>query len=78
MVTPIKFGIHRVGIQGLADAFMPLRMPFDSSGPKQLKIQIIETIYHATLESSAKLAEREGPYETWAGSRALPGQLSNR
>jgi len=54
---------------------MALRMPFDSSGAKQLNIQIFETIYHAALEASSGLAKREGPYETWVGSPAQLGRL---
>ena len=64
-----------VGVQGLADAFMALRMPFDSPEAKELNIQIFETIYHATLEASSELAEHDGPYETWMGSPAQLGQL---
>jgi ribonucleoside-diphosphate reductase subunit M1 len=64
-----------VGVQGLADAFMALRMPFDSPQAKELNIQIFETIYHAALEASSELAERDGPYETWMGSPAQLGQL---
>lgn len=64
-----------VGVQGLADAFMALRMPFDSPEAKELNIQIFETIYHAALEASSEIAERDGPYETWMGSPAQLGQL---
>lgn len=64
-----------IGVQGLADAFMALRMPFDSPAAKHLNIQIFETIYHAALEASSELAEHEGPYETWEGSPASKGQL---
>lgn len=64
-----------VGVQGLADAFMALRMPFDSQAAKELNIKIFETIYHASLEASCELAERDGPYETWMGSPAQQGQL---
>ncbi|KAF8869593.1 ribonucleotide reductase alpha subunit [Gymnopilus junonius] len=64
-----------VGVQGLADAFMALRMPFDSAEAKELNIQIFETIYHAALEASSELAEKDGPYETWMGSPAQQGQL---
>ena len=64
-----------IGVQGLADAFMALRMPFDSPEAKELNIKIFETIYHAALEASAELAERDGPYETWMGSPAQLGQL---
>ncbi|KAF8628678.1 hypothetical protein AX15_003801 [Amanita polypyramis BW_CC] len=64
-----------IGVQGLADAFMALRMPFDSPAAKQLNIQIFETIYHGALEASSELSEREGRYETWEGSPASKGQL---
>ncbi|KAK2465404.1 hypothetical protein APHAL10511_002758 [Amanita phalloides] len=64
-----------IGVQGLADTFMALRMPFDSPTAKQLNIQIFETIYHGALEASSELAEIEGPYETWEGSPASKGQL---
>lgn len=64
-----------VGVQGLADTFMALRMPFDSPAAKKLNIQIFETIYHGALEASSEMAEREGPYETWIGSPAQLGQL---
>ncbi|TDL23158.1 hypothetical protein BD410DRAFT_827870 [Rickenella mellea] len=64
-----------VGVQGLADAFMALRMPFDSPQAKELNIQIFETIYHAALEASSEMAEKEGVYETWEGSPAHQGQL---
>ncbi|KAF7292826.1 Ribonucleoside-diphosphate reductase [Mycena indigotica] len=64
-----------VGVQGLADVFMALRMPFDSAEAKELNIKIFETIYHGALEASAELAERDGPYETYQGSPASQGQL---
>ncbi|ANB15584.1 ribonucleotide-diphosphate reductase subunit RNR1 [Sugiyamaella lignohabitans] len=64
-----------LGIQGLADAFMALRLPFDSPEAKQLNVQIAETIYHAAVESSVELAELYGPYETYQGSPASKGLL---
>lgn len=64
-----------VGVQGLADTFMALRMPFDSPEAKQLNIQIFETIYHAALEASSEIASKDGPYETWEGSPAQQGRL---
>lgn len=45
-----------VGVQGLADAFMALRLPFDSPKARQLNLQIFETIYHAAIESSCDMA----------------------
>ncbi|KAF8214950.1 ribonucleotide reductase [Mycena galopus ATCC 62051] len=64
-----------VGVQGLADMFLALRMPFESPAAKELNLQVFETIYHGALEASAELAERDGPYETYAGSPASQGQL---
>jgi ribonucleotide reductase alpha subunit len=61
----------------LADTFMALRMPFDSSAAKELDIQIFETIYHGALKASSEIAERNGPYETWMGSPAQLGQLQH-
>lgn len=60
---------------GLADAFLSLRMPFDSPHAKELNIKIFETIYHAALEASCELAQEEGPYETYEGSPASQGIL---
>lgn len=64
-----------LGVQGLADAFMILRLPFDSEGARKLNLQIFETIYHAALEASCELAEKLGPYETYQGSPASMGEL---
>ncbi|KAH8104654.1 ribonucleotide reductase [Cristinia sonorae] len=64
-----------VGVQGLADTFMALRMPFDGPDAKLLNQQIFETIYHAALEASSEMAEKDGPYETYQGSPASQGQL---
>jgi len=64
-----------LGVQGLADAFMLMRMPFESPAAKQLNIDIFETIYFAACEASCELAERDGPYETYQGSPASQGRL---
>ncbi|KAF8138069.1 ribonucleotide reductase alpha subunit [Mycena galopus ATCC 62051] len=64
-----------VGVQGLADAFQCLRIPFDSSAAKELNQQIFETIYHGALEASAEMAEKDGPYESYQGSPASLGEL---
>lgn len=64
-----------LGVQGLADSFMALRLPFDSQEAKELNIQIFETIYHAAVEASIELAAEEGPYETYEGSPASKGLL---
>lgn len=64
-----------VGVQGLADAFMALRYPFESMQARELNKQIFETIYHAALEASCELAQVEGPYPTYEGSPASKGEL---
>ena len=64
-----------IGVQGLADAFMLLRMPFDSDEAKQLNKDIFETIYFAAVSESAELAVKEGPYQTFKGSPASEGIL---
>jgi len=64
-----------LGVQGLADAFMIMRLPFESEPAKKLNEDIFETIYFAACESSCELAEKEGAYESYAGSPASKGQL---
>jgi len=64
-----------IGVQGLADAFILLRMPFDSDEARALNREIFETIYYAAATASKDLARAEGPYETFAGSPASRGQL---
>lgn len=64
-----------LGVQGLADVFSILRMPFDSEEAAQLNRDIFETIYYAALTSSKDLAIKYGPYETFAGSPASQGIL---
>merc|ERR1712157_613834 len=64
-----------LGVQGLADAFMLLRLPFESEDAKRLNEDIFETIYFAACEASCELAELKGAYETFAGSPASKGQL---
>lgn len=64
-----------LGVQGLADAFILMRYPFESKEARQLNLQIFETIYHAALEASCELAEKLGPYETYEGSPVSKGIL---
>merc|ERR1719343_1045132 len=64
-----------LGVQGLADAFMIMRLPFESEAARRLNEDIFETIYFAACEASCELAERDGPYETFAGCPASKGQL---
>ena len=64
-----------IGVQGLADTFMALRLPFESPEARELNVKIFETIYHAALEASCEIAQKDGPYETWVGSPAQQGKL---
>ena len=64
-----------LGVQGLADCFQMLRIPFDSKEAKQLNKDIFETIYFGACSASCELAAVEGPYETYEGSPASKGQL---
>jgi ribonucleoside-diphosphate reductase alpha chain len=62
-----------LGVQGLADVFALLRVPFDSDEAKKLNREIFETIYFGAMTASAELAEEEGAYETFAGSPVSKG-----
>lgn len=64
-----------LGIQGLADAFIMLRMPFDSIEARGLNEDIFETIYYAAVETSMELSKTQGTYETYDGSPASKGIL---
>lgn len=62
-----------IGVQGLADAFIMLRMPFDSEEAKRLNEDIFETIYYGAMEASMELAKKDGSYETFKGSPVSKG-----
>ncbi len=62
-----------LGVQGLADTFIMLRLPFDSPQAKQLNKEIFETIYYAAMTASKDLAVEEGAYETIKGSPVSQG-----
>ncbi|PIL26480.1 hypothetical protein GSI_12238 [Ganoderma sinense ZZ0214-1] len=64
-----------IGVQGLADVFMLLGLPFTSPRARQLNIDIFETIYHAALDASCRMAEDLGPYPSWDDSPASHGIL---
>jgi ribonucleoside-diphosphate reductase alpha chain len=64
-----------LGVQGLADAFICLRMPFESEEAKQLNKDIFETIYFAAMTASKDLAIKEGPYTTFQGSPLSQGKF---
>jgi ribonucleoside-diphosphate reductase alpha chain len=62
-----------LGVQGLADVFIMLRMPFDSPEARGLNEDIFETIYFAAMESSMEQAKESGAYETFKGSPVSKG-----
>lgn len=62
-----------LGVQGLADTFIMLRMPFDSDEARALNEDIFETIYFGAMESSMELSKVLGPYETYKGSPVSKG-----
>lgn len=64
-----------VGVQGLADVFFSMRMPFGSKESTKLNKMIFQTIYHASLEASMELAKKDGPYQSYVGSPVSKGIL---
>ncbi|HWZ35318.1 MAG TPA: ribonucleoside-diphosphate reductase subunit alpha [Mucilaginibacter sp.] len=64
-----------LGVQGLADAFILLRMPFESPEAKKLNKEIFETIYFAAMTASKDLAIKDGAYETFKGSPLSKGEF---
>eukprot|EP00931_Biecheleriopsis_adriatica_P100747 TRINITY_DN759_c0_g1_i11.p1 TRINITY_DN759_c0_g1~~TRINITY_DN759_c0_g1_i11.p1 ORF type:complete len:806 (+),score=212.03 TRINITY_DN759_c0_g1_i11:62-2479(+) len=64
-----------LGVQGLADAFLMMKLPFEGERARRLNEDIFETIYFAACEASCELAALEGPYETYEGSPASQGKL---
>jgi ribonucleoside-diphosphate reductase alpha chain len=64
-----------LGVQGLADTFFKLRVPFDSSEARKVNKEIFETIYYAALSASADLAKIDGHYESYEGSPISKGIL---
>jgi ribonucleoside-diphosphate reductase alpha chain len=64
-----------IGVQGLADAFILLRYPFESKEAQRLNKEIFETIYFGALTASNELAAKQGSYETFEGSPASRGIL---
>ncbi|XP_055376668.1 ribonucleoside-diphosphate reductase large subunit isoform X3 [Condylostylus longicornis] len=64
-----------IGVQGLADAFILMRYPYESKEARLLNQQIFETIYYGALEASCELAKKFGPYETYKGSPISKGIL---
>jgi ribonucleoside-diphosphate reductase alpha chain len=66
-----------LGVQGLADAFILLRMPFTSDEAKKLNQEIFETLYFAAVTTSMEMAIEEGPYSTFEGSPISKGEFQH-
>jgi ribonucleoside-diphosphate reductase alpha chain len=66
-----------LGVQGLADAFIMLRLPFTSEEAKKLNQEIFETLYFAAVTASSEEAKNEGTYETYEGSPMSKGEFQH-
>ncbi|GGI56017.1 ribonucleoside-diphosphate reductase subunit alpha [Winogradskyella haliclonae] len=66
-----------LGVQGLADAFIKLRLPFTSDEAKALNQEIFETLYFAAVTASMEEAKKDGPYETYEGSPISQGDFQH-
>ncbi len=64
-----------IGVQGLADVFLKMKIPYDSEQAMAVNKLIFETIYFSSLEQSIKLAQKDGVYETYKGSPISEGKL---
>lgn len=64
-----------ISVQGLADAFILMRYPFESKEASELNIKIFETLYYGALEASCEIAIEKGPYESYEGSPVSKGIL---
>jgi ribonucleoside-diphosphate reductase alpha chain len=64
-----------IGVQGLADAFFLLDIPFHSEEAIRLNKLMFETMYYSAIETSVELAKKHGPYETFKGSPLSQGQF---
>ncbi len=66
-----------LGVQGLADAFILLRLPFTSDEARKLNQEIFETLYFAAVTASMEAAKEEGPYSTFKGSPISEGKFQH-
>ena len=66
-----------LGVQGLADTFILMRLPFTSDEAKQLNQDIFETLYYAAATASMELSKTEGPYSTYKGSPISEGKFQH-
>lgn len=60
-------------MQGLADAFILMRYPYESKDAKELNVRIFETLYYGALEASCEIAAEKGLYESYKGSPVSKG-----
>lgn len=76
--TKISNMKHRplgLGVQGLADVFFKMKIPYDSEKAREINRNIFETMYYAAVMASCELAKKEGPYSTFEGSPMSRGQF---
>ncbi|WP_297760701.1 ribonucleoside-diphosphate reductase subunit alpha [uncultured Muriicola sp.] len=66
-----------LGVQGLADAFILLRLPFTSDEARKLNQEIFETLYFAAVTASMEASKEEGPYTTFKGSPISEGKFQH-
>ena len=66
-----------LGVQGLADTFIMLRMPFTSDEAKKLNQEIFETLYYAAVSASMEMAKEEGTYSSYEGSPISKGEFQH-
>jgi ribonucleoside-diphosphate reductase alpha subunit len=74
--TKLSNSRHRpmgIGVQGLADIFIKMKIPFDSDEAKKLNKQLFETIYYGAMKSSIELSKKYEPYHTFKGSPLSKG-----
>lgn len=64
-----------IGVQGLADAFLMMKFPFESEPARRLNEDIFETIYFGAMEASCELAAKDGSYQSFEGSPASQGKF---
>ena len=66
-----------LGVQGLADTFIMLRLPFTSDKAKELNQEIFETLYFAAVTASVQEAKKDGVYQTYKGSPISKGEFQH-
>ncbi len=64
-----------IGVQGLADLFIALRVPFESDKARKINLEVFETIYYYSMKASWELAKTDGSYETFKGSPLSMGKF---